>query len=45
MIKWLLFLPVKVMDLEIENAVAWSEAIFGRCELSADPRLLLHFYG
>lgn len=38
MIKWLLFLRVKVMDLEIENAVAWSEAIFGRCELG-DKRL------
>lgn len=26
------------MELEIENAVAWSEAIFGRCDLG-DKRL------
>jgi hypothetical protein len=38
MIKWLLFLPVEAMELEIENAVAWSEAIFGRCDLG-DKRL------
>ena len=35
MIKWLLFLPVEAMAFEIENAVAWSEAIFGRCDLGA----------
>jgi len=38
MIKWLLFIRVKAMELEIENAVAWSEAIFGRCDLG-DKRL------
>lgn len=27
------------LELEIENAVAWSEAIFGRCDLG-DKRLI-----
>jgi hypothetical protein len=33
MIKSLLFLQVEAMELEIENTVVWSEAIFGRCDL------------